>query len=299
MKTVANISSIAIKSINTRYSSMRLITPVQVQSMVCSMEKNGQLQPVIIRQEGTQNELIDGFKRYYAAERLQIENLEARIIDVPPILGKAMILSYNKTSGSLIDYEEGLVIQNLKTQHLMNQKEISELLDHSTTWVCRRLSLVEKLVPSVQDALRMGQITGGHARELVKLPRGNQQEFTLCLIANNLTTAQTSMLVSIYLESGTKEQLKWLLTNPLKAIETPITSKDIYDCRLTTHGNRLLKAIELLSNQSHIFIGQYTSYQTSQLSPCEQIILEPKLRDIHKKTNMILSILCKPKKTNK
>lgn len=293
MKTIAKISSIGIEKIDTRYSSMRLIAPSQVEHMACSMKKSGQLQPVIIRQESQEYELIDGFKRYYAAQKLGLTELEARILDVPPIVGKVMILSYNKTTGSLVDYEEGLVIQNLKEEHLLSQKEISELLDHSTTWVCRRLALVEKLEPSVQDALRMGQITSGHARELVKLPRGNQQKFTSCVIANNLTTTQTSKLIAVYLESGTKEELNWILSDPLKAIESPGVQKDIYDCRLGTHGNRLLKTMELFINQSHIFIGQYTSYQTGQLNTAENSILEPKLAVVRKKTNTILFILNK------
>lgn len=293
MKTIAKISTFDIESIQTKYSSMRLISPVHVQKMVVSMEKHGQLQPVIIMQEDNDYQLIDGFKRYFAAEKLPLGQLEARMIDVPPVVGKAMILSYNKTSGSLIGYEEGLVVQNLKTEHLMSQKEISELLGHSCSWVCRRLLLVEKLDAPVQDALRMGQITSGHARGLAKLPRGKQQEFASCIIANNLTTSQSSKLISMYLGSGTKEETKWLLTDPLKAIEAAVSQKDIYDCRLSVHGNKLLKTIELLLNQSHIFIGQYANYQTGQLKPSEHLILEPKLTDLMKKTNMTISILTK------
>lgn len=293
MKTIAKLHCLEIGQINTGYSSMRLITPSQIDAMVCSMKKSGQLQPVIIRQALGGFELIDGFKRYYAAQKLGLAELEARLLDIPPITGKAMILSYNKTNGTIVDYEEGLVIQNLKKEHLLNQKEISELLGHSSTWVCRRLALVEKLEPCVRDALRMGQITPGHARELVKLPRGNQQKFTSCVIANNLTTSQTSKLVATYLGSGTKEELTWLLSDPLKAIGPPGAQKDIYDCRLGTHGNRLLKTIELLINQSHIFIGQYTSYHTGQLNTSESTILGPKLAVVRKKTNTILLILNK------
>ena len=272
---------------------MRLITPSQIGQMLSSMKKNGQLQPIIIRQESQAYELIDGFKRYYAAQQLKLSSLEARILDVPAIIGKAMILSYNKTSGSLVDYEEGLVIQNLKREHLLSQKEISELLGRSTTWVCRRLSLVEKLEQSVRDAMRMGQITSGHAREVVKLPRGNQEKFTTCIIANNLTTSQTSKLIATYLESSTKEELTWILSEPLKAIDSPVVQKDIYDCRLGAHGNRLLKTMELFINQSHIFIGQYTSYHTGQLNTIENTILEPKLAVVIKKINTILLILNK------
>ena len=291
MKETSNISILGIEKIRTDYSSMRLVTPSHIQGMVSSMEKHGQLQPIIIMQEDTRYQLIDGFKRYFASQKLSLPQLETRIISVPPVIGKAMILSYNKTTGSLLDYEEGLVIQSLKTEHLMSQKEISELLGHSSSWVCRRLLLVEKLASSAQDALRMGQLTSCHARELIKLPRGNQQEFAACIIANNLTISQTSQLTSIYLGSGTEKEKQWLLADPLKAIETSTTKKDIYDCRLTVQGNKLLKTIELLVNQAHIFIGQYTSSLTSQLKPSEQLILGPKATNLYKKIKMVQSVL--------
>ena len=295
MKKTSTISSLDIESIRTDYSSMRLITPTHIQHMVCSMEKHGQLQPIVIMHEDNNYQLIDGFKRYFASQKLELGQLETRILEVPPTVGKSMILSYNKTTGSLLDYEEGLVIQSLKREHLMSQKEISELLGHSCSWVCRRLLLVEKLVSSVQDALRMGQLASCHARELIKLPRGNQQEFASCIIANNLTTSQSAKLTSIYLDSGTEKEKQWLLKDPLKAIETSIDKKDIYDCRLSLQGNKLLKTIELLINQAHIFIGQYTSCFISQLNPSEQLILKPKATNLHKKIIMVQKNLEKNK----
>ncbi len=295
MKEITNISTLGIEKIHTDYSSMRLITPPHIRSMVLSIERHGQLQPIITMCEEDNYQLIDGFKRYFACRELCLPQLETRIIDVPPIVGKAMILSYNKTTGSLLDYEEGLVIQSLKRDHLMSQKEISELLCHSSSWVCRRLLLVEKLASSVQDSLRMGQLTSCHARQIIKLPRGNQQEFASCIIANNLTTSQATNLTSIYLESGTTEEKRWVLADPVKAIETKMARKDIYDCRLTAHGNKLLKTTELLTNQAHIFIGQYTGYLTGQLKASEQLILEPKVTNLHKKIRTVQSILEKNK----
>ena len=77
--------------------------------------------------------------------------MDVRILDVPLMEGKAMMLSYNKSGRSLMDYDEALVVCSLKKDHLLDQSAISHLIGYSRSWVCRRLALVEKLDPSVQE----------------------------------------------------------------------------------------------------------------------------------------------------
>jgi hypothetical protein len=137
----------------------------------------------------------------------------------------------------------------------------------------------------------MGQITAGHARGLVKLPRGNQSRFLAIIIAHNLTTGQASILIEKYLKSGKKQESEWVLLHPLEAIEMSLANKEIFDNRLTVHGNRLLKAIELLAFQQHVFIGQYTNYHRCDLTTVESVILEPRVLDILKKAKIIVSII--------
>jgi len=102
--------------------------------------------------------------------------------------GKAAMLSYNRSGRSLLDYDEAMVIYNLKQVHLLDQFTISRLTGYSRSWVCRRLALIEKLDPALQDALRMGLITNSQARAMVRLPRGNQEEVMHCITEWHLTS---------------------------------------------------------------------------------------------------------------
>jgi ParB/RepB/Spo0J family partition protein len=291
MTEQAIIVFIPLEAIDTGLSVLRLSYPEQVKKIKASMEQSGQLQPVIIRGYEDHYHMIDGFKRFFAAEQLGWKSLEARVIDVPEATAIALMLRYNKISRGLVDYEEALIAQMLKTRYLMKQQEISALLGYSSTWVCRRLALVEKLDECVKDALRMGQITAGHARGLVKLPRGNQPRLLAIIIAQNLTTGQASILIERYLKSGKKQESDWVLLHPLEAIEMALAGKEIFDNRLTGYGNRLLKAITLLSFHQHVFIGQYTGYHREDLTATETGILEPGVLDILKKAKTIVSII--------
>ena len=283
--------SIKIETIDLSLSEMRLTRPEQISGMQNSLETVGQLQAVIVRKKDSVYQMLDGFKRYYACKILKWKKLQAYVVDVDDITAKTMILSYNRQGSSLIDYEEAQIVYSLKKEHLMKQEEIAVLLSRSFSWVSRRLSLIERLDDYVRTHLRLGKITPTHARELIKLPRGKQNDFLKLIIDNNLTSRQAAILVLKYLKSKTKEEQTYLLKNPVDAIEQQCRDEEISDCRLSSHGNRLLKTMRILARQQHIFIGNTTNPPLNELSKTEQEILSADFTDVVKKTKIIQSIL--------
>lgn len=283
--------AIKLEEIDTSLSAMRLMRPVQVKEMGRSLEQLGQLQPVILRLEGDKCQLIDGFKRYYAGLEMHWMSLESTIIEVSEAVGKAMILSYNKDASSLVEYEEALITYSLKKDHMMDQKEISSLLGYSRAWVCRRIAMIEKLDEVVQDELRLGVINNTQARSIIKLPRGNQKEMVEVITRNNLTSRQSSILIDKYIQTGNKKEQAYLLGHPMEAIKSREKQEDIYDTRLSLHGNRLLKSMETLRTHQDMFIGQFTNHQTGQLQETEKTILMPKTGPILKKSQSIIKII--------
>jgi len=54
--------------------------------------------------------------------------------------------------------------------------EVAELLGRHKSWVCRRLALIERLGSKARDELARGLLTPTAARQIVRLPEGNQTE---------------------------------------------------------------------------------------------------------------------------
>ena len=285
--------SIEIGKIDRSFSEMRLTRPEQIAWMQNSLKAVGQLRPVVVRKEKGVYQMLDGFKRYYACQALKWEKLQAHLVEVDNVTAKAMILSYNQQGSPLLDYEEAQIVYSLKKEHLMKQEEIATLLSKSFSWVSRRLSFIERLDESVRTHLQLGKITPTHARELVKLPRGKQNVFLKLIIDNNLTSRQTSLLITKYLQSKTKEEETYILKNPVEAVLQQCMEEEINDCRLSLHGNRLLKTIRILARQQHIFIGQTTNPPLNELTDIELGILAEGFTDIVRKTKTIRSILKK------
>ena len=285
--------SIEIGKIDRSFSEMRLTRPEQIAWMQNSLKAVGQLRPVVVRKEKGVYQMLDGFKRYYACQALKWEKLQAHLVEVDNITAKAVISSYNQQGSLLLDYEEAQIVYSLKKEHLMKQEEIATLLSKSFSWVSRRLSFIERLDESVRTHLQLGKITPTHARELVKLPRGKQNVFLKLIIDNNLTSRQTSLLITKYLQSKTKEEETYILKNPVEAVLQQCMEEEINDCRLSLHGNRLLKTIRILARQQHIFIGQTTNPPLNELTDIELGILAEGFTDIVRKTKTIRSILKK------
>jgi ParB family chromosome partitioning protein len=285
------LKTISLELFDTSLSVYRLAFPSQIKQMKRSLERVGQLQPVIARESESGYQLIDGFKRYYASEQLALSGLLGKVLDVSESVGKAMILAYNKESSPLVDYEQGLIVCSLKKEHGMSQKEIAELTGYSTAWVCRRISLVERLDETVQSQLTLGKISAAHAREIVKLPRGNQGEITRSIMEHELSSRSSAWLIDKYLSSGSKAQKQYLVEHPLEAIEKQTKEHEIYDSRLCRHGNQLLKTSSLLCLQQNIFTSQYNHIHTDQLSDVEKVILRPTLRKVSSKARSIVSLI--------
>jgi ParB/RepB/Spo0J family partition protein len=282
---------IKMEEIDTSLRLMRLMRPRQVNDMVQSMSRFGQLQPIIVRPEAGKYQLIDGFKRYYAGQEIQLVQLEANVAGVSEAIGKAMIVNCNKEANSLVEYEEALIVYSLVKDHLMEQKEIATLLGYSRTWVCRRIAMIEKLDQVVQDELRLGAISNTQARSIIKLPRGNQEEIVRAIIGHQLNSRQSKLLVDKYLQTGNKQEQAYLLEHPQEVLNHDGRVNEIYDCRLSPYGNRLLKTTEILRNQQDMFVGQFINHQASQLKEPEKAILWPKIEQISKKSHTIISVI--------
>ena len=108
---------VRIDRIGDNFSHFRLTTPSRIASMQSSLAVSGQLQPVVIRPQGEGYQLLDGFKRYYAARALQWDSLECRVVDADDITAKAMLLTCNYHSGGPEAYEQAGIVYSLRKSY--------------------------------------------------------------------------------------------------------------------------------------------------------------------------------------
>jgi ParB-like chromosome segregation protein Spo0J len=111
-------------------------------------------------------------------------------------LVQAMVLVLQANASShLAEVEEGWVVRSLYRDAHLSQPQIARLLGRHKSWVCRRLMLAEGLSEGVEANLRLGLVSATAAREIARLPRGNQDPVAQVIARRGLTTRQAAKLV--------------------------------------------------------------------------------------------------------
>jgi len=167
--------------------------------MADSLRKFGQIFPVVVT-KGERFELIDGFKRVRALKRLGFEHVTARVLALSVHGLKAAMMDLNWSRGSISDLEEGMVVQSLCREDGLSQVEVAALVGRHKSWVCRRLSLIERLCDDALEHIRLGLIYTVIGRELARLPRGNQQAALRTILKYRFSSRESARLVSLLLE---------------------------------------------------------------------------------------------------
>ncbi len=147
-KTVSvniKIEDIPIEEFDLSLCGMRIMNPDCAFRVQDSMWLHGQLQPVVAREQEGRCQIIDGFKRVYAAMDLEIKTLRCQVLDIDLQQAKLLILSYNRPGQSMEVWEEAMILEDLIKTHDLSQQSLSRLTGYSRSWVSRRLSLISKI----------------------------------------------------------------------------------------------------------------------------------------------------------
>ena len=193
--------TLSLEAIGEGYGDLRIIQPRAEKAMERSMQRYGQLTPVVVGQENGRYEMVDGFKRLRACRRLGYERLQARVMPGARRAMKAAIIYLNTKARTIADIESAMVIRSLYREDHLNQVEIALLLNRHKSFVCRRLKLVEKLNDEVLEHLKVGLINITIGRELSRLPSGNQAKGLCTILKYRLTGSETANLVGLVLQN--------------------------------------------------------------------------------------------------
>jgi hypothetical protein len=230
-----------LAELGQRYRRYRLADPEAEAAMAGSLRRWGQLAPVVACVRGEKLELLDGFKRHAAARQIVGMTLSVRVLEVDEPTAKAAILGLNRGQRATRELEEAWIVQGLVRDDQMTQVEAAHLLGRHKSWVCRRLALLEKLSPSVKEDLHLGLVGPSLARQLTRLPVGNQEALLALTRRETLTAQEVSGVIDL-LQGASPEQAAFVLAKPRAALALVQGAPTaLRDPRLSRAGNWLAK----------------------------------------------------------
>jgi ParB-like chromosome segregation protein Spo0J len=242
---VGQVIAVRLDELGDQFRRYRLRVPQAIEAMVQSLRRWGQCAPIVatLRQERPQ--VLDGFTRWEAAHEVRgMTTLLVRLVELDDQHAKAAIYGLNQTGRRPYELEEAWLVQALVREDELSQCAVAELLGRHKSWVCRRLALLEKLAGEVRQEMEVGLLTPTVAREIARLPAGNQLEVLELSRREALSRDELGGVVRLLLGSTTAEQKMFVLSKPRQALEQDgATEGESWDPRLSSGGNRVSKQL--------------------------------------------------------
>jgi ParB-like chromosome segregation protein Spo0J len=242
------IRLLALAELGEAYRRYRLAAPEAEAAMARSLRRYGQLAPLVICLREERAEVLDGFKRLAAARTLPgFAHLSVRRVELDERGAKAAIYGLNCVGRRPQELEEAWIVAALVREEGLSQVEVADLLGRHKSWVCRRLALLEKLGAEAREDLRLGLLSATAARQLTRLPAGNQAEVLAVARREALSAAELRGVVDLLLVAARRQQAEYVLAQPREALrQAQALTPAAWDPRLSRAGNRISKHLGFL-----------------------------------------------------
>jgi ParB family chromosome partitioning protein len=175
-------------------------------SLTASIKELGILQPVLVRQIGSEAadeyELIAGERRWRAARRAGLQSIPVLVQTANETHSLEQALVENLHRQDLNVLEEGAAYQQLIEEFGYTHDQVATRVGKSRTAVTNILRLLQ-LPTAVQRLLSDEQISAGHGRALLGTPdRGYQEMLAKSIVANGLTVRAVEDMVREHAQVG-------------------------------------------------------------------------------------------------
>jgi ParB family chromosome partitioning protein len=142
--------------------------------LAASIKSSGILQPIVARRRGERYEILVGERRWRAAQRAGLERVPVVIRDASDAEALELALVENLLREDLNPLEEADAYQRLLGEFAWTQEDLAARIGRDRSSIANALRL-RRLPEVIQEDLRAGRLTMGHARALLGLPTAADQ----------------------------------------------------------------------------------------------------------------------------
>lgn len=181
----------------------RRFTQEALDELASSIREKGIIQPLIVRRKGdSQFEIVAGERRWRAAQQAQLHNVPVLVRDLDDTEVLEIAIIENIQRADLNAIEEAAGYRQLMDRFGHTQEKLAEALGKSRSHIANLMRLLS-LPDDVQDMLRDGRLTAGHARALITSE--NPSELAQAVVKGGLSVRATEMLTKKQQDKGTAQ----------------------------------------------------------------------------------------------
>lgn len=178
-----------------RYQPRRTFSEESIKQLAQTLDEEGLLQPIVVREDGEGYEIVAGERRYRAAKSLGWEKIPAIVNNLSDAQTASLALIENLQRENLNPIDEAQAYQELMKINNLTQTQLAQNIGKSQSYVANKLRLL-KLAPSVQQSLAQGQISARHGRALLALDVDQQGRLLKEILDKDLSVKETEKIAA-------------------------------------------------------------------------------------------------------
>lgn len=177
----------------------------EIEELGASIEKDGVLQPILVRMvKKNAYQIIAGERRWQACKFIGLKTVPIRIKEADDDKALELALIENVQRSDLNPIEEAYGYRRLMERRNMTQSEVAQAMSKGRSTVANALRLLE-LPEEAQQLLFEEKITAGHARAILSIPtKEGRLKLTEKLVAEKMSVREAEALARLL--SGKKPE---------------------------------------------------------------------------------------------
>ena len=173
----------------------RTFADAELDELAASIRERGIIQPILVRTvRGAidQYEIVAGERRWRASQRAGLHDVPVLLLEVNDREALELAIIENVQRTDLNALEEAGGYQALADEFKYSQDDIAKIVGKSRPHVANTLRLL-KLPEGVQNFIRTGKLSAGHARALLGQP--DPEALAKAIVAQGLNVRQAEAIV--------------------------------------------------------------------------------------------------------
>ncbi len=234
------------------YQPRQIFDDQSLEDLATSIKQYGILQPITVRKNENQFELIMGERRFRAAQLVDLTSIPAIVLEVGNQDSAVVALIENLQRVDLTFIEEAESYKKLIELHGITQSELSKKVGKSQSTISNKMRIL-KLENHILDTFKQSSLSERHARSLLRLGDLKEQEKVLKnVIDKNLNVKDTEKLVEKKLNQFKKSN-----------------QKSTFKVNYRIYQNTIKKAFNMVKE-----LSSNSSMETNDLEDCIEIVIK-------------------------
>lgn len=203
------------------YQPRRIFNEEKLQELAASIKEFGVVQPLVVRRKKQGYELVAGERRLRAAQLAGLAVVPVIVKDYDDAKMMEIALIENIQRHDLNPIEEAQGLRRLMSEFKLTQEQAAEKVGRSRVAVTNILRLLN-LPQAIQEYIIQGTLTMGQAKQLLGLPKEEQQlQVAQAIISEGWSSRTTEKVVQLLKEG---KQLK-AVREIIEAVAKPVKEK--------------------------------------------------------------------------